>query len=419
MIFVEYSVFTPFPTERFTVPPYFRALAAREDVRAVYDAPAQHILARMEAMALQLVHTKPLIAAQLYRRPPQNAALLALLDAAILGQGGALAPPPSEALPALARVAEADRVILHKHFVAELSTVLARLERAFGAAVYEDADVAVYAVPPTAPLPSTYWVTDEAWTRLAGGAALLTAESGFWHFYTPDPFGELRVTIAPVGRGGRIGVALDGRVIGAWWADEGTLRIPIWADAGFHTLRLTALDGCVPYPFAAECVSAPLNGRACAEADPPLCLSVALGAPSWQPQPEPQPLDVRLGEGLRLRGWTLDVDEAARQVRVRLFWEAQGALSADYALFVHLAEPQTARPLAQFDGFPSLPTSAWREGARWVSDVTLNVPPDVPAGEYALNVGWFVPQTGARLSVQSARRWSDDGIIYLGPVTLR
>ncbi len=418
LIFAEYSLFAPFPTGPAAQPAYFRELAARSDVRAVYNAPATHFLARMQAMAQQIVHGKPMIGGQLYRRSPQNPAELALLDAAVTGQGGALTAPPPEQLAPLVRVASADRVILHKRFVQDVDVATARLAAAFGAPEFEDGWHAAYVVPPDAPLPSAQWVAGADWARLPSGEALLTAEAGDWYVYTPDAFGELRVPIRAVGAGGRVGVALDGQTVGAWHAEAGELRVPLWAGAGFHTLRFTALDGCAPYPFAAECVAAPLLGQPCVPADPPLCVSVALGALQWVPLPAPQPLDVALGEGLRLRGWTLDVDAAARQVHVRLFWEAAGPLRADYALFVHLADAESAAPLAQFDGFPALPTSVWEAGTRWVSDVPLDVPPDVPAGEYALNVGWFVPQTGARLPVQTARRWSDAGVVYLGALTL-
>ena len=417
LMFAEYSLWYPFPTGQAAQPAYFHELAARADVRAVYNAPAGHILARMQAMALQVVHGKPLIAGQLYRHSPQNPALIALLDAAVTGQGGALTAPSSAELPALMRAAGADRVILHKRFVPDAAEASARLREAFGAPEFEDAWLAVYVVPPDAPPPSAQWVTGADWARLPDGAALLSAEADVWSIYTPDPFGELRIPVRTVGAGGRVGVAVDGQTVGAWWADAGEMRVPLWLDAGFHTLRITALDGCARYPFAAECVAAPLLGSACEPVDPPLCVSVALGAPQWQALPAPQPLDVALGEGVRLRGWTLEVDEAAQRVHVRLFWQADGPLSADYALFVHLADAETAAPLAQFDGFPLLPTSAWDAGTRWVSDVVLDVS-DVPAGEYVLNAGWFVPQTGARLPVQTARRWSDAGLVDVGAVTL-
>ena len=418
LIFAEYSLFAPFPVGPATQPAYFHELAARDDVRAVYNAPAGDFLARMQAMAQQVVHGKPIIGGQLYRRTPQNPALIALLDAAVTGQGGALTAPPPEQIAPLVRLAGADRAILHKRFVPNVDEALARLEAAFGPPEFEDAWHAAYVVPTEAPLPSAQAITDAHWARLPDGATLLTAETGEWFIYTPEPFTELRVPLAPTGRGGRVGVAVDGHMLGAWWADAGELRIPLWAGAGFHTLRFSALDGCAPYPFAADCLAEPLVGRACPPAEPPLCLSVALGAPQWRPLPSPQPLDVRLAEGLWLRGWTLELDEAAGRAHVRLFWEAEGPLPADYALFVHLADAETAAPLAQFDGFPLWPTSAWDKGTRWVSDVLLDVSA-VPAGEYALNVGWFDPQSGARLPVRTERRWSESGIVYLGALTLR
>ena len=124
---------------------------------------------------------------------------------------------------------------------------------------------------------------------------------------------------------------------------------------------------------------------------------------------------MRLSDGLRLDAYTTQRDGGL--LRVRLFWDAAGSLPHDYALFVHVADPATAEPQAQYDGFPLVPTSEWGDGARWISDVAIDVG-DLPAGDYALNVGWFDPAGNTRLAVRGDSPLARQGIIALGTVRI-
>jgi hypothetical protein len=422
VMLVEYQLFAPFPTDNARLSPYYAALAGAEDVRAVLDVPLSDPVAAKFALFAQTVHGKPLIAGHALRRTPQDPALLALLERAALGgEGGALPALPADEVIPLFSGAGADRVIVHKRFVADAAAVIVRLRAILGGPEYEDDLIAAFAVPRAEALPeSPLWAAGAGWAgtvTLDGTPWSLLGEAGEWHFVTAQPYGELSIPARAYGAPRRIAVRLDGALIGGGVLSEGVLRLPLWTAPGIHTLRFEALDGCDPYPFALDCLAGEALGGACARVQPPVCLSVALGRPAWTPLPgEPEALDVTLAGGLRLEGYTFALSDDPRALDVRLFWAAGRALAADYALFVHLADAQTARPLAQFDGYPAIATTAWQGGARWVSEVRVTLPDDLPPGEYALNAGWFEPVSGARLSVRGDRPWARDGIVHLGTV---
>jgi len=419
-VLVEYQVFAPFPTGDATQPPYYETLADAPGVRAVLDVPVNDPLVAKLALYAQTSHGKPLIAGHALRRTPQDPALLALLERAVLGgEGGALpALPATEVIPLLSR-AGADRVIVHKRFVADAAAAVAWLRAILGAPEYEDGLIAAFAVPRADTLPeSPLWAAGAGWAgavTLDGAPWSLLGEAGEWHFVTAQPYAEVSIPVRAYGAPRRIAVRLDGALIGGGVIGEGMLTLPLWVAPGIHTLRFESLDGCDPYPFALNCLAEhDAWGGACARAEPPACLSAAFGTPAWTPlSGEPEALDVALDGGLRLEGYTLTLRDDPRALDVRLFWAAERALPADYALFVHVADAQTAVPLAQFDGYPGIATSAWQGGARWASDVRVLLPGDLPPGEVAVNVGWFDPLREKRLGVHGDRPWARDGIVYL------
>ncbi len=90
-------------------------------------------------------------------------------------------------------------------------------------------------------------------------------------------------------------------------------------------------------------------------------------------------------------------------LRLLLVWTPQQPLPLDYKLFVHVAGAD-GRPLAQWDGYPGLntsATSAWPVGEPFRDHVLLPLPGDLPPGDYTLLAGLYDPATGARLGGQA------------------
>ena len=82
-------------------------------------------------------------------------------------------------------------------------------------------------------------------------------------------------------------------------------------------------------------------------------------------------------------------------ISLELDWRKAGELPPLH-LFVQLL-PSAPPPVAQYDA--AFPTDAWPAEAIQTTRVGLWIPPDVPAGDYALIVGWYDPATGQRLPI--------------------
>jgi hypothetical protein len=249
-------------------------------------------------------------------------------------------------------------------------------------------------------------------------------QTGDWYFFAPNEFyADLYLQLLPYGTPRRVVLWLDDHLITAFWAQGQAISLPLWLSPGFHTLRFEAPDGCDPYPFDLACLDERLFSAACAPADPPACLSVGFMPESWDygggaTGRALDRVDVRLDQGMRLRAYEYALDPYEPELHVRLYWAADHALSKSYALFVHLADPDTGEPLAQYADYPLVLTTQWGDESRWQSDVTLTLPDDLPAGEYAIHVGWFDPVDNTRLAVHGDDAWTAAGIIRLGVVKI-
>jgi hypothetical protein len=88
-------------------------------------------------------------------------------------------------------------------------------------------------------------------------------------------------------------------------------------------------------------------------------------------------------------------------VELTLHWQALQEMSESYTVFVHVVDA-TGAVRTQQDNPPmngTYPTTLWQPG-EFVHDVyTLSLPPDLPAGDYVLEVGLYLADTGARLPV--------------------
>ncbi len=102
--------------------------------------------------------------------------------------------------------------------------------------------------------------------------------------------------------------------------------------------------------------------------------------------------DVRLGEGIRLRGY--DLSQTDQGLDLTLYWQAEAEVETDYVVLAHLGLPDAA-PVAQTDGIPAgwlRPTSGWRPGEIIVDPHHLDLPPDAPPGTYTLYAGLYTEQ---------------------------
>ena len=118
------------------------------------------------------------------------------------------------------------------------------------------------------------------------------------------------------------------------------------------------------------------------------------------------PLTATWQNGIALLGYTLEGTVAPGQtVAVTLFYRATAAPTANDIAFVHLLGPAKAdgSPLwAQADSEPcggGLPTGKWRAGDVVRDTITLQLPADLPPGDYQLITGFYTWPDLARLRV--------------------
>jgi hypothetical protein len=85
-----------------------------------------------------------------------------------------------------------------------------------------------------------------------------------------------------------------------------------------------------------------------------------------------------------------------RTVKVLTAWQTHGPSDTRLRIFVHLMDGGQRDLLAQHDDL-DVPSLQWRTGEVFFQTHALNIPPDLPPGEYALRVGLYDPLTGARV----------------------
>jgi hypothetical protein len=131
---------------------------------------------------------------------------------------------------------------------------------------------------------------------------------------------------------------------------------------------------------------------------------------------------VSLGGGcIELIGYSIHPSpvRAGRSLQVDLFWRPGCALGQDYTVFVHLLgpyNPATGGPVWAQNDAPPLqgghPTSRWQLDQIVPDRHVLELPTDLPAGTYPIEIGLYDASTGARVPVDV----SNEDRILLEPV---
>lgn len=131
---------------------------------------------------------------------------------------------------------------------------------------------------------------------------------------------------------------------------------------------------------------------------------VAGGAPTSVEELEiahPQRAD--LGSEVRFLGYNLPGTrfQPGDTIRLVLFWQALAEIDRDYTVFTHLIEDNGAI-WGQKDAWPvdgSYPTSQWAQGDIVEDPYEIEISPEIPSGDYRLEVGMYLLETGERLPV--------------------
>jgi hypothetical protein len=102
--------------------------------------------------------------------------------------------------------------------------------------------------------------------------------------------------------------------------------------------------------------------------------------------------------------------QAGAPMTVSLLWQIIGQTPTDYTLSLYLFGPTApntqAKVWSQVDAQPcmnSYATSVWRKGESVLADFTLNLPSDLPSGQYALAINMYDLHTMTRLPAYNAQ----------------
>lgn len=115
------------------------------------------------------------------------------------------------------------------------------------------------------------------------------------------------------------------------------------------------------------------------------------------------PLQARFSESVVLIGYDLEAQQAkpGEKLGLTLYWHALSPVDKSYTVFVHLLD---ADDIIQgwgdsLPGGGTLPTTGWLAGEYLRDRHEIVIKPEVPSGEYLIEVGLYEAISGARLPV--------------------
>ncbi|MFB0535634.1 MAG: ArnT family glycosyltransferase [Anaerolineae bacterium] len=114
------------------------------------------------------------------------------------------------------------------------------------------------------------------------------------------------------------------------------------------------------------------------------------------------PQKVILGDKVRLLGYNMESGfRPGDGIHLTLFWQCLEEMDRDYTVFTHLIDEQGIiwgqKDNPPVDGF--YPTSQWEMGEIVRDQYDIAISPEALPGEYQLEVGMYLAETGERLSV--------------------
>ena len=123
-------------------------------------------------------------------------------------------------------------------------------------------------------------------------------------------------------------------------------------------------------------------------------LRPANAAPRRPPQ---YPLTAPVGDGIKVLGYDVQPEHVhpGEVLYLQLHWLIEAAPTANWTVFTHLLSQDAAGNLklvAGQDNPPgenTLPTNRWQQGWRILDEYQINLPADLAAGEYTLEIGMY------------------------------
>jgi hypothetical protein len=128
------------------------------------------------------------------------------------------------------------------------------------------------------------------------------------------------------------------------------------------------------------------------------------------------PLKGNLGGKIQLLGYNLESGfRPGDGIHLTLFWQCLEKMNQDYTVFTHLIDEEnkiwTQKDNQPVDGFYA--TTRWEAGEIVRDQYDLLIPSDAPAGEYQIEAGMYLAETGERMAVLDEIRQVQDNRVVL------
>jgi hypothetical protein len=117
-------------------------------------------------------------------------------------------------------------------------------------------------------------------------------------------------------------------------------------------------------------------------------------------------VEASLGDKVRLLGYNIESGfRSGDNIHLTLFWQCLEKMQKDYTVFIHLID-ERGDIVAQKDNPPAdgfYPTTKWELGEIVRDQYDLVISPEAPPGQYQLEIGMYLAETGERLKVWGSK----------------
>lgn len=230
----------------------------------------------------------------------------------------------------------------------------------------------------------------------------------WWHYDGQQPLPELftRLDLIPASQVGQILTQTQpahGSYPFASWQgaqlviDRQNPAVPLNLPAGWYQLHVRLLNG------GGDTLYTTVLGE----------VDVTAGERLFTPPAIETQTTALFGSEIQLLGYTLTSNH-----KLSLVWQAAEKPTTSYTVFVHLLNPDGSCCVWQQDSLPqqgSYPTTRWLPNEVVVDEYQIELPAALPAGEYPLEIGLYLAETGQRLTVTVPGQPPTD-FLYLRPV---
>ncbi len=146
--------------------------------------------------------------------------------------------------------------------------------------------------------------------------------------------------------------------------------------------------------------------------EPPALTSLDIGHPQ----------EAILGDKVRLLGYNIESGfRPGDGIHLTLFWQCLAEMERDYTVFTHLIDGEQ-NIWGQKDNEPVdglYPTSQWEVGEIVRDQYDMAISPKASSGEYQLEVGMYLAETGERLSVFQGDQDSGNRVLLAPEITVK